>query len=151
MTAKLTLEVGKKYVCRNAPTVKYVRVDAIRPEIELGNGQVVAIQFYINGEVYATEYTIGGRFYSDAVEHPDDLVAEYVEKPFVVDKLGVYKQRDGQEIVVVRVCGTHVKVWIKGAEGVLGSRHLNGRTILEQEMKFDLVEYVRPFTQEDFV
>lgn len=147
----MKLEVGKKYVCRNAPEVKYVRVDAIRPEAELKDTQVAATQFRINGGVHTTEYTIGGRFYSDTVEHPDDLVAEYVEKPFVVDKLGVYKQRDGQEIVVVRVCDTHVKVWIGGAEGVLRSRHLNGRTILEQEMKFDLVEYVRPFTQEDFV
>lgn len=147
----MKLEVGKKYVSRNEPRVKYTRVDAIRPEAELQDSQVAATQFYIDGAIYTREYTITGRYQCGTTEHPDDLVAEYVEKPFVVDKLGVYKQRDGQEIVVVRVCDTHVKVWIGGAEGVLGSRHLNGRTILEQEMKFDLVEYVRPFTQEDFV
>lgn len=147
----MKLEVGKKYVCRNKPSIKYVRVECILPEEEKhGNSRVVVTRFYTDDQIHIAFCGIDGRYSGDYIS-VFDLVAEYVEPPFVVDKCGVYKQRDGKEKLVVGRNAHKCFVLLEGTH--LGERDLKGRydaRLEEGTCIRDLVEYVRPLSDDDF-
>ena len=75
----MKLEVGKKYVVRAAADVKWIRVDAIRPEAELGCNQVAATGCDANNKLYQCCYSTEGKYLDvDGIDHYD-IVAEYKE------------------------------------------------------------------------
>lgn len=80
--SKLKLEVGKKYVCKNRPDIKYVEITEI---IEITDQryigyEVLATFHFIDGYIsYNHTYTIRGTFF-ERLSDDRDLVAEYVEE-----------------------------------------------------------------------
>lgn len=76
----MKLEVGKKYICRDYPRIKYVRIDAIRTDVGYPDDHRVAASiFEYDGKMQSASYREDGRYISwDTL----DLVAEYQEVLF---------------------------------------------------------------------
>lgn len=74
----LKLELGKKYVCRNNPAVKYVKIIEYIPQRQYYPylGEVI----YHSGSLQKSSYTVDGRFNAfNKSGSGVDLVAEYIE------------------------------------------------------------------------
>jgi hypothetical protein len=80
----MKLEVGKKYVCRNTPNTKYVKVEAIREIRVEGDGQAACTIVYANGTAVPEDYSIDGKFCSYLEQSIFDLVAEYEESVILI-------------------------------------------------------------------
>lgn len=96
----MKLEAGKLYKCRDDELFKYARVDAIRPETSLGLAQVAVTWFCVNGRVDAGSIGLDGHFLFSKGESERDLIEEYVEPDFIVDKEGWYLTAKGEEVEV---------------------------------------------------
>lgn len=97
----MKLKVGKLYKCRDDKLYKYARVDAIRPEAELGSRQV-AVTWFNYKEIQETgSVGINGKFFSSAITSDQDLIEEYEEPKFIVDKEGWYLTDRGEEVEVL--------------------------------------------------
>lgn len=75
----MKLEVGKKYVTRDNPHIKYVRIDAIRRELE--NYAAVGTAYRIDTDHMYHHMVFNAEGYHFDVNDPSpqDLVAEYKE------------------------------------------------------------------------
>lgn len=70
----MKLEVGKKYVCKDMPNIKYVRINAIIEDFNNTNAAAVTI-FYKNGHIIDDWYSKEGKYFD--CSSGLDLVAEY--------------------------------------------------------------------------
>lgn len=96
----MKLEVGKKYVTREDIDVKYVRIDAIRPEFK-GTSAACATAFTKDGDVHSLSYNEDGSFRSLPNSH--DLVAEYKEHSLCITEKDVGRKvrfRDGTIAII---------------------------------------------------
>lgn len=74
----MELKVGKKYVMRNCPDVKYVKI--VRKVKGEDPYSMQGLIFYIDGNMaLRTSYAVDGTFSELVPNHHKDLVAEYVE------------------------------------------------------------------------
>jgi len=97
----MKLKVGKLYRCRDDKLYKYARVDAIRPEAELGPRRV-AITWFNHKEIEETgSVGINGKFFPSAITSDKDLIEEYEEPKFIVNKEGWYLTDRGEEVEVL--------------------------------------------------
>ena len=87
MSLELLLEEGEKYVCRNRPDVKYIKVLGISSISTLSYGCFKVEVQYLNGKSHTStvSYWCNGFFREDGIESDHDLVAIY-EEPTVVIK-----------------------------------------------------------------
>jgi hypothetical protein len=74
----MKLEADKKYVCRDMPDIKYIKVLHIEPS--LTRYPVWTAAYYVSGDIVTEEFTLDGRYCYDPsgeIEHNMDLVDIY--------------------------------------------------------------------------
>ena len=108
----MKLEVGKKYVVRDVADVKWIRVDAIRPEASLKCNQVAATGCQTNNVLYQCSYSTEGQYLDvDGIDYYD-IVAEYQEPELCLGPEHVGRRvrlRDGNVSLLCDYFDSHMR------------------------------------------
>jgi hypothetical protein len=98
----MLLEVGKKYVCKDRADVKYIRIDAIRPDVSDIFERVACSIFYNNGMCRDHTSTLDGRCcFNEAYK----LIAEYEEPKLSITEKDVGRKVRSKKGAILQIIG----------------------------------------------
>ena len=128
----MKLEAGKYYKLGNGNKLHCVEVRECNEHLY----PVIGLEHLREGERHLRTFQFDGRYRSNVDKSEHDVVSEWEDPKFKITTPGVYRMRNGEEVLVFCICPSDFKFPIKGfkASGTsqLWSWTADGRLMFEK-------------------